>query len=480
LIDAAFADEQVALLYDALVRVEGASALGSLHYVPVLCYEGEVIRQQQRLLLAILGLVLGLVQGRQPASGLVIYGSACRQAKVRLTPKLTKAARDTLEAVKRLQAGGVAPPLMLNKHCPLCQFRRDCHSEAVRQDSLSLLRGLGTKEILKQNGKGIFTVTQLSYTFRPRRKGKRAKGQEPSYHPALQALAVREGKTYIFTKPTVPVHPTSVYLDLEGDADGAFVYLAGLLVVENGAEQMHSFWADGPAEEDGLLRQVLETVEGKEYALFHFGTYERAFLKRMRKAARRKTPVDRLLTNAVDVLALIRSNIYFPVYCNGLKDIGKHLGCVWTAPDASGAQSLVWRWKWEQTHDDALKQRLLAYNAEDCAALRRVVDQVREICANFGVEGGKAGTDASGAIEQVKASKRGTAFLKWATPPSSCLSLSGSTSAPTSTTKGRRSSPEGRSEARAADPAAGRTSSQGQTSGLRCGVTGAPRARAGT
>src|SRR5215467_12887869 len=103
----------------------------------------------------------------------------------------------------------------------------------------------------------------------------------------------------------------------------------------------------------------------------------------MRKTAKRKTSVNRLLANCVDVLSVIRSNVYFPVYVNGLKEIGKHLGCVWTDPEASGVQSLVWRWRWEQTRDGAWKQRLIAYNGEDCAALRRVVDHVEAIGANF-------------------------------------------------------------------------------------------------
>jgi predicted RecB family nuclease len=413
IVNATFGDQSVFLLYDGLVRVEGASGLGEFHYVPVLCCEGKKIRQVQKHLLAIYGLILGSIQGKQPARGLIIQEPGCSRTSVRLTPKLYKKASETLEAVKQLQAGGKAAPLMLNGHCGVCEFRQRCHAEAVRQDDLSLLRGMGETEIRKQNRKGIFTVTQLSHTFRPRRKGKRTKGQGQIHHPALQALALREGKTFIFAKPTIPNPTTRVYLDLEGDSEAAFVYLAGVLVVENGLEQRHSFWADGPADEERLLRQLLEVVDGKDYALFHFGSYERRFLKKMRRTAKRKAPVDRLLANCVDILSVIRSNVYFPVYTNGLKEIGKHLGCVWTDPEASGVQSLVWRWRWERTRDEALKQRLIAYNREACAVLRRVVEHVEAIGAHFDREGGEGETEGSGAIEQVKAGKRGSDFQKW-------------------------------------------------------------------
>jgi predicted RecB family nuclease len=411
--DAMLGDELVSLLYDGLVRAEGASALGDFHYVPILCCDGDKIRQQQKHLLAVYGLILGSIQGRHPASGVIIQEPGCSRIRVKLSPQLYKRAGEALEAVKQLQAGGKAPPLMLNGHCRVCEFRQRCHAEAVRQDDLSLLRGLGENEIRKQNRKGIFTVTQLSHTFRPRRKGKRAKGLGQPHHPALQALAIREGKTFVFARPTVPNPPTRVYLDLEGDSDGSFVYLAGVLVVEDGVERRHSFWADGPADEERLLQQLLEVVDGKDYALFHFGSYERRFLKRMRRVAKRKTPVDRLLANSVDVLSVIRSNVYFPVYANGLKEIGKHLGYAWTDPEASGVQSLVWRWRWEQTRDGAWKQRLIAYNGEDCVALRRIVEHVEAIGANFDQDEGGGGTADQRSVERVKAGKRGSDFRKW-------------------------------------------------------------------
>src|SRR5262249_32394595 len=136
------------------------------------------------------------------------------------TERLRARAGRILREIKELRVRNAPPRLMLNSHCPACEFRHRCHDEAVRQDDLSLLRGMGENEIRSQNPKGIFTVTQLSYTFRPRRKNKRAKDQGQPHHPALQALAIREGKTYVFAKPAIPDRPTRIYLDLEGDSEG--------------------------------------------------------------------------------------------------------------------------------------------------------------------------------------------------------------------------------------------------------------------
>ena len=82
-----------------------------------------------------------------------------------------------------------APPLVLNKHCAECEFRSRCRQTAIEKDDLSLLPNIGVKERKKQNDKGIFTVLQLSYTFRPRRRP--AHGLLKHQH-ALKALALRK------------------------------------------------------------------------------------------------------------------------------------------------------------------------------------------------------------------------------------------------------------------------------------------------
>jgi hypothetical protein len=82
-----------------------------------------------------------------------------------------------------------------------------------------------------------------------------------------------------------------------------------------------------------------------------------------------------------NVLSIIYDHVYFPVYSNGLKEVARLLGSAWTEPDASGLQSLVWRARWEQAGDEPLRQRLLRYNWEDCAALRTVTEVLFAITA---------------------------------------------------------------------------------------------------
>ena len=86
-------DDTFLLHFDGLERVDGESGLGGYHYIPILYCEGEAVRQEQRQLLALYGLLLGDIQGRQPACGLIIHGSAGRMTKVRLAAGLRSTRR---------------------------------------------------------------------------------------------------------------------------------------------------------------------------------------------------------------------------------------------------------------------------------------------------------------------------------------------------------------------------------------------------
>lgn len=109
----------------------------------------------------------------------------------------------------------VPPDLVLNRHCPECEFRDRCRQKAIETDDLSLLAGMSAKERQKLRSKGIFTVTQLSYTFRPRRRPKRLRDKCEKYHHALEALAIREKKIHIVGSPELKIESTPVYLDVE-------------------------------------------------------------------------------------------------------------------------------------------------------------------------------------------------------------------------------------------------------------------------
>ncbi len=378
LIDVNLDDDALSLRFDGLNRVDGTSALGDYHYLPILHNHGNKVGRQQKLLLAVFGLALAGVQGLRPALGLVTCGSEGRLGKVRLDGKLYRQAEQVLDEVKRLQGGGEPSRLTLNGHCRVCEFRQRCHTQAEKIDDISLLGGVREKELKRYHSKGIFTLTQLSCTFRPRKRSKRVKRPAHVHYTALQALAIREKKVHVYGTPDLPHKPVQLFFDAEGVEGAGFVYLLGVLVVEGDAQTIHSFWANGPDEEVKVFDSFLDLLARYEdFALFHFGSYEKALLRRMRKVVTRKELIDRALDKAVNILSVLHTNVYFPTYSNGLKDVGRYLGCTWADEKSSGLQSLVWRACWEQTREPVWKDKLVTYNAEDCAALKKVTEFVQ-------------------------------------------------------------------------------------------------------
>lgn len=380
LADVTVENDGMSICLDALKRVDGASKLGEHHYLPVLHNHGDKVGRRQKLLLAMLGLVLAHVQGVRAAVGLIARGPHGRLGKVCLNATLYKQAEHVLDEVKRLLAGGELPKLTLNKHCHLCEFRQRCHTQAEKAEDISLLGGVGEKELKKYNRKGIFSLTQLSCTFRPRKRGKRVKRTSYPHYAALQALAIREKKVHVYGTPDIAHEQVQVFFDAEGVEDGRFVYLLGALVVEGNSHKMHSFWADGQDQEVEVFDAFLDLLESREgFVVFHYGSYETSLLKRMKKLVKRKGLVDRILANAVNVLSAIHTHVYFPTFSNGLKEIGRYLGCIWTEQDASGLQSLVWRTRWDHAREQCWKDKLMAYNSEDCHALRKVTEFIQAV-----------------------------------------------------------------------------------------------------
>src|SRR5262249_9708444 len=135
LLDAVVEGEGLAVRFDALQLQTSAPKSGKRHYVPVLFHECVKPRQEQRAYLEMLGVVIGVAQGREPDWGVLIHGPACEKRRVKLGGGRAEARR-TIAAIRESQPTGGAPRLTLNSHCQACEFRQRCHAEAVAKDDL--------------------------------------------------------------------------------------------------------------------------------------------------------------------------------------------------------------------------------------------------------------------------------------------------------------------------------------------------------
>jgi predicted RecB family nuclease len=347
-------------------------------FIPILFLKNKKIISNDKLLLAFHGFILSKVHNKNIQRGKIIYDENCKMHNVKLA-RLFPRVKEIIKDIDELRENPV--DVCLNKHCQICEFSKECERIAKEKDHLSLIRGMSEKEVIKQNKKGIFTVTQLSYTFRPRRKGKRVKDKTPNHYFALKALAIRENKIFIFETPKLPKFNVQIFLDVEGTPDEDYYYLISLIVVNYNEQKEYSLWANDKREEDIICRQFLDIV-GKynDFIIYHYGNYEIKFLNKIRKKhAENAELVDKIIEKACNVLSFVYLYFYFPTYSNSLKDICKYLGFKWTSKDASGIKSIVWRRRWKISSSENLKRILVQYSIEDCLALQELTVSIYKI-----------------------------------------------------------------------------------------------------
>ena len=102
------------------------------------------------------------------------------------------------------------------------------------------------------------------------------------------------------------------------------------------------------SDEEQMWHQFLAMMQEHPHApIYHYGSYEPKAIATLGR--RYQSEIASITTRLVNVNASIYGRIYFPLRSNRLKDLGAFLGASWTASDASGLQSLVWRDQWEKT-----------------------------------------------------------------------------------------------------------------------------------
>ena len=118
------------------------------------------------------------------------------------------------------------------------------------------------KERRKLHQNGIFTVTQLSHTFRLRRNRKDPGAAYRARHNALTALAIREQRIHILGDPGFELRENPVYLDVEGSSNSSGYYLIGICYSERDRLVYRALWADCDSEEKHICQEFLKTLKG--------------------------------------------------------------------------------------------------------------------------------------------------------------------------------------------------------------------------
>ena len=152
---------------DVLTKAKTSSGLGRYSYDPTIVTGTYSPTLEQKTDLSFTAYVLGQVQKTFPVAGTLLNRGKQAQ-KILLTGSYI-----SIKTILRTLRGWIAspppepPPVIFNKHCPYCQFRKECTELAIRDDNLTLLDRMTPPLIKKYNKKGIFTVIGLCTGIEP-------------------------------------------------------------------------------------------------------------------------------------------------------------------------------------------------------------------------------------------------------------------------------------------------------------------------
>jgi predicted RecB family nuclease len=351
--------------------------LDNLRYEPRILTRTYSVTKEQKLNLLFIGYLLEKILKLSINKGKIIsLDNSCHTIKLNDNAKLIKPLINPINKwIKTFPSE--PPPVILNKHCPYCQFQVSCREKAEQNDDLSLLTSITAKSWQKYHRRGILTIKQLSYLYKPKKQKRNKKNTFSGHKPEIQALAIRTGKIYLQDIPLLSRQEVEIFLDIEGIPDEKIYYLIGVLIFIRGQVNYTCFWADNRDEEDIIWLQFMERINFyPEAPIYHYGSYEAKAIKKLSKNHLDEDSYKLLEKRLININQYIYGKVYFPVYSNSLKDLGKYVGASWSNSLSSGLESLVFRYHWEENRNTQIKQILINYNQEDCQALKLLTDVI--------------------------------------------------------------------------------------------------------
>lgn len=294
--------------YEAKVALKKSIENNQVLFIPVLVIGNEKIKDKHKILLAYCSYVIQLLFLNITDYGEIIYGKNITIKKIsfkRFIPKLSL----ITNTIRKIHENS-DQYFFLNKHCKICEYTKTCKSKAIELDHLSLISTIKESDIRQLNSKGIFTVNQLSYTFKPRRKPKRQKTRIRKHFIALKALAIRKKIIYILdTNIELEDVITRIYLDVEGYGETIkFYYLVGIVIEKGSIIIEKSYWISFKEDSKEVYKTLLNELKkycGDSFTIYHYGKYEIEFLRYLSTTVddiQEKIFVQKLVSNSKDVL----------------------------------------------------------------------------------------------------------------------------------------------------------------------------------
>lgn len=275
--------------------------------------------------------------------------------------------------------------------CPQCAWRDRCWKLLQEKDDLTTMSAIGIPKREKLWAIGVRTVAELAAADPDTLAATKGLGKIARLWP-LRAKAVKEQQPILLRPWIPPVVDVEISYDVENLTD-PFVYLHGLLVRPAGGRTFGDteftdadFGSFEPVcathrdTEETVWQRFLAKIEALtahgSFVVYIYSPHERGVLRRLRETYGGSDALTKFEEGIVDLCAIAKRSVVFPTDADGLKTIAKYVNFHWRDVDPGGSQSITW-WKSylaDPEANDALRERVLAYNEDDVRATFAIRD----------------------------------------------------------------------------------------------------------
>ncbi len=363
---------------DLLKKVDGESALGEWHYVPMDIKSAHNVNKYHRLQLMFYAVILEQLQGRFPSRGYIINKDG-DEHEVMLGDYVAEFHEFT-EELEKIRAGEKPDPVLRKSCFDVGPWGKLCEEHARSTNDIALLFNVDVKKLRALRDLGIRTIDDAAkmdpVDLDGKASGLRQHGLEVAKY---QAESLLNQSVIIRDAVGLDTPPIEIHFDIESDPPNDVDYLLGCLIRTREKSEYRPFVAKRLEDEGKMWKEFLGWIETLEepYQVIHYAAYERIRLAVLERRYGGSEALDRFRDNMIDMKQIVTHSIVLPLYFYGLKYVTPFFGFHWRGEVSSGGQSVDVFEEYLQTGDEHLLNEIILYNEDDVRATAVLADWCR-------------------------------------------------------------------------------------------------------
>ena len=346
------------------------SVFGDWYYVAYDIRNDPELRDEYKFPLVFASLILEKIQGARPQDAYII--NADGEARSFLIEPFLDKFNLTLKEIEKVLEGEKPPPF-IKGGCKRSPWFSICEEETKGCEDVSLIHGISQRDQRELYELKIKTVRQLAEAdIKFLEEGFEGWNYDKLIRVRNQAEVLISGQPLITQHYNFPEVENEIYFDVESDPTRGIIFMFGLLDKKQNRKtaDFQYFLAKDKEDEKKIWEEFLTFLNRqKNFAVYHYGYYEKHVLQQMEKRYGAPSPLMRKFReNSLDLYNITTNSVIMPLYFYSLKDVAGFIGYKWNDEGAGGGEAMLWYDQWQETGKKEFLEKLIKYNEDDVRA----------------------------------------------------------------------------------------------------------------